>query len=95
MLLIRLGGFEVQRVVHRDGNLRGHTLHEFDFGFAHSFGYIAAKTDRPQAMLGGGERDGSKGVHAFGLEALHEIGVARFFGSVESDERQLILPDPT
>lgn len=33
-------------------------------------------------------------MHAFSLQALHEIGVARVLGGVEGDKRLLILPDP-
>jgi hypothetical protein len=43
LLLVRLSGFEIQRVVDGDRNLRGHALHEFDFCFRDALGYVAAK----------------------------------------------------
>ena len=94
LLLISLGGFKVERVVNGDGDLRGNALHEFDFGVAHAMRNVAAETDGAEAMLRGGQRNTGEGMDAFGLQALHELGIARFLGSVQGDEGKLILPDP-
>src|SRR5580693_3299792 len=92
LLLISLSGFKVEGIVDGDRHLNRDTLHEFDFGVAHTLRNIAAETNSAKAMLRRGERNGGKGIHAFGLEHLHKIGIARIFGSIQRDERLLILP---
>src|SRR5208282_177211 len=94
LVLVGLGSFEVEGVIHGDGDLRGDALHEFDFSVADALGYVAAETDGTEAMLRGGERNDGEGKDAVFPEAPHGIRVARLLGGVESDERLLILPDP-
>ena len=67
LLLVSLGGLEVESIVDGDSNLRGNALHEFDFGIADALRNVAAKTDGAQAMLRGGERNSGEGMYAFRL----------------------------
>ena len=94
LFLVSLSGLKVESIVDGDSNLRGNALHEFDFGIAHAMRNVAAKTDGAESMLRGGERNTGEGMDTFGLQAPHELGVARFLGSVQGDEGKLIFPDP-
>jgi len=94
LLLIGLGGLQVDDVVHGDGDLRGHTLYELNFHFSHALRHITPKTDGAEAVLRGGQRHNGNGVDAGVLQALHEERIAGVLCRVEGDEGLLVLPDP-
>ncbi len=95
MLLVSLGSFEVERVVHRDGHLTGHALHELELGVCDALRHQAAEAHGAQAALRRGQRDDREGADVMLAEALQEFGEARFFLDVADDEGLLRLPDPS
>ena len=95
--LIGLSVFEIERVVHGDGDLAGDALHEGELAVfsGDAARDEAAETHGAEAALRGGERYEREAADAFIAEALHEFGVALFFGGVADDESFLGAPDFT
>ncbi len=93
--MIGLRSFEIERVVYGDGDLAGDALHEGEFAvvFGDAARNDAAETHGAETALRGGERDEREAADAFVAEALHEFGVALFFGGVADDESFLSTPD--
>lgn len=93
--LISLRRFEIERVVYGDGDLAGNALHkgELAVGLCETARNQAAETHGPKAALRGGERNERETANAFVAEALHEFGVALFFGGVADHESFLSAPD--
>ncbi len=60
LLLVGLGGLEVESIVHGDGDLSGDALHELNIGIGDGFGQQPAESHGAQAALCGGQRKSGK-----------------------------------
>src|SRR6266404_6235900 len=95
LVLVCLGGFEIESVVHGDGYLGGHAFHELNIGMGDCFWQQAAEADGAQATLRGGKRQSRKGTDAGFAHANQKIGEAGLGKNIVRDERLLRLPNPT
>ena len=73
--LIGLRSFEIERVVHGDGDLAGDALHEGEFAVVvgDAARHAAAETHGAETALRSGERNERQAADAFVAQALHEI----------------------
>jgi len=94
LFLVSLGAFEVERVVHRDGNLAGYALHELELGVRDALRHQAAEAHGAQAALRRRQGNDREGADVIFAETLQEFGKARFFLDITDDEGLLRLPDP-
>jgi len=92
--LIGLGGFEIQGVVHGDGDQTGDALHELELGVCNALGLETAKAHGAKAALRRRQRDDRERTDVMFADSIDELREARFFFNVGDDKRLLRLPDP-
>jgi hypothetical protein len=93
LLLVDLGPFEIERVVHGQGHLAGNLLHEIDFGRGRSGKAQPCRRPGSEAVLGGGERHQAKGADLLAPQHFHDAGEGSLGGDVVDDDGLLGFKD--
>src|SRR5690348_923978 len=93
LVLISSRSLEVQHIVHRDGHLARHLLHEIHFTAIVMVGFELPKAQRSQAALSSRQGNDTKGAHALLPKRLHKSWEGGLGFDVRDDEGILSLPN--
>ncbi len=93
--LIGQGRLRVQRVVHRDGNLLRHLLHEVEIRVPIRHLLQAAEAHGAETAPSGRPRHGTEGLHAVLAQYRHQLGEAGFLRQIIDGQRLLMGPHPS
>ena len=94
--LIFLGFLEVQSVVHRDGYLGSHLLHDVELFFGRGRGSGSESEHQcPQPVLGGGQRQPAGCDNVVAPQQFHHAGPARFDPDIGNHQWPLVQEHPS